>query len=50
MWRLLAEPCSVEELAALLAEAYSVDAGELALQIAPAVGELAAHGALCRVP
>jgi hypothetical protein len=48
MWKRLAEPVSVAELAAELAEEYEADAAEIAADLAPVLDDLLAAGAVER--
>jgi hypothetical protein len=40
LWELLAEPCTVAQLAAVLSEAYGAEAATVEADVAPVVGEL----------
>jgi hypothetical protein len=46
LWELLAEPATVAQLAAVLAEAHDADPAVVAADIEPVVAQLAALGAL----
>lgn len=46
VWNVLESPCSQEQLVEYLAEAYSVDAGEISSDVAALVSELLQRGVL----
>ncbi len=50
LWELLADPWSLDELVAALAEAYGADPAEVAAGVAPVLDQLVDEGVVTRLP